>query len=392
MNMILILIIPQGQATFLSSGFTIGDRKPKQAGHHVDIEEKIELISRSPTEEVLTIEELRQLLETNDHLGHYIGFEISGMLHLGNFVVSGFKINDLIKAGLNCQVFLADWHSYINNKFNGDWDKILAATKYYEKAFKFFCPGVKVVVGSELYHNNDEYWRNLLRFSKHMTLNRTLRCMTIMGRSENEKLDLSQYFYAPLQATDIHEIGADIPHGGMDQRKAHILAREIFPKMGWKKPVAVHHHVLMGIAEPIRLATKDKLDQVIASKMSKSKPWTAIFVHDTEVEIKAKLRKAWCPERTVKQNPILELVKYVILHEKSTITVRRPDKFGGSITFENYQELENAYVKGILHPQDLKNSVAEELAELLEPIRQYFEADKEANECLRVVQEAKVTR
>jgi len=143
---------------------------------------------------------------------------------------------------------LAQLHKQTNLK--GDWEKILSATRYYEKAFKFFCPGVEVVIGSELYHNNDTYWRNLLRFSKHMTLSRTLRCMTIMGRSENEKLDLSQYFYPPLQATDIHEIGADIPHGGMDQRKAHILAREVFPKMGWKKPVAVHHHVLMGITEP----------------------------------------------------------------------------------------------------------------------------------------------
>jgi tyrosyl-tRNA synthetase len=358
----------------------------------LDIEEKIELICKPPTEEVLTEGELRQLLETNEHPGHYIGFEISGMLHLGNFVVSGFKINDLIKAGVNCQVFLADWHSFINNKFGGDWSKILAATKYYEKAFKFFCPGVKIVVGSELYHNNDGYWRNLLRFSKHMTLNRTLRCMTIMGRNENEKLDLSQYFYAPLQANDIHEIGADIPQGGMDQRKAHILAREVFPKMGWKKPVAVHHHVLMGIAEPIKLETKDKLEQVIASKMSKSKPWTAIFVHDTEEEIKSKLRKAWCPEKVVEMNPLLEIAKYVIFHEKEDFKIERPAKFGGSVEFQSYGELEKAYAEGKLHPQDLKNGVAEELAALLEPVRRYFETDREAKECLNVVREAKVTR
>jgi tyrosyl-tRNA synthetase len=358
----------------------------------LDIEKKIELICRPPTEEVLTEEELRQLLEANAHPGHYIGFEISGMLHLGNFVVSGFKINDLIKAEVNCQVFLADWHSFINNKFGGDWDKILAATKYYEKAFKFFCPGVKIVVGSELYHNNDGYWRNLLRFSKHMTLNRTLRCMTIMGRNENEKLDLSQYFYAPLQATDIHEIGADMPQGGLDQRKAHILAREVFPKMGWEKPVAVHHHVLMGIAEPVKLETKDKLEQVIASKMSKSKPWTAIFVHDTEAEIKDKLRKAWCPERTVEMNPLLEIAKYVIFHEKEVFKIERPARFGGSVEFQSYSELEKAYAEGKLHPQDLKNGVAEELAALLEPVRRYFETDREAKECLQVVREAKVTR
>lgn len=338
------------------------------------------------------IEEMRQLLETNEHPGHYIGFEISGMLHLGNFIVSGFKINDLLKAGIRCRVFLADWHSFINNKFGGDWNKILSATKYYERAFKFFCPGVEVIVGSELYHNNDAYWRNLLKFSKHMTLNRTLRCMTIMGRSENEKLDLSQYFYPPLQATDIHEIGADIPHGGMDQRKAHILAREIFPKMEWKKPVAVHHHVLMGIAEPIKLETPDKLEQVIASKMSKSKPWTAIFIHDKPEEIKDKLKRAWCPEKTVDMNPILEIAKHVIFHERKSLKIQRPSKFGGAVEFERFEELEEAYAQGNLHPMDLKNSVADEIARILEPIRKYFETDKEAAECLDVVRKTKVTR
>jgi tyrosyl-tRNA synthetase len=378
---------------FLSLAFTLKARNHNQAGKcNLDLEKKIELICRPPTEEVLTMEELRELLETNEHPGHYIGFEISGALHLGNFIVSGFKINDLLKAGVHCQVFFADWHSFINNKFGGDWEKILTATKYYEKAFKFFCPGVEVVVGSELYRNNDEYWRNLLRFSKHMTLSRTLRCLTIMGRNENEKLDLSQYFYPPMQATDVHEIGADIPHGGVDQRKAHILAREIFPRMGWKKPVAVHHHILMGIAEPVKLETGDKLEQVVASKMSKSKPWTAIFIHDTPEEIKAKLRKAWCPERQAEMNPVLEIAKHVVFHENASFTIARPAKFGGNMTFESYEQLEKAYVEGALHPMDLKNGVAEAVSAIIEPVRNYFQTDREAKECADIVREAKVTR
>ena len=358
----------------------------------MDLETKIDLIKKPPTEEILTEQELRELLQTDEHPGHYQGFEISGLLHLGNFIVSGFKINDLLKAGIRCQAYLADWHSFINNKFGGDWDKILAAAKYYEEAFKFFCPGVKIVVGSEMYHNNDEYWRNLLRFSKHMTLSRSLRCMTIMGRNENEKLDLSQYFYAPMQAVDVKEIGADIPHGALDQRKAHILAREIFPKMGWKKPVALHHHVLMGIAEPVKLETKDKLEQVIASKMSKSKPWTAIFVHDTDQQIKEKLRKAWCPEKLVEMNPVLEIVKHVIFHENKTFRIERPAKFGGPIEFENHGELEKTYAQGSLHPQDLKNAVAEGISRIVEPVRKYFEANKQAKEHLETVKKAEITR
>jgi len=358
----------------------------------LDTETKIELIKRPPTEEILVEEELRQLLQTNEHPGHYQGFEISGLLHLGNFVISGFKINDLIKAGVRCQAYLADWHSFINDKFGGDWDKILASTKYYAEAFKFFCPGVKIVVGSDLYHNNDEYWKRLIRFSKHMTLSRTLRCMTILGRTENEKLDLAQYFYPPMQAVDVKEIGADMPHGGLDQRKAHVLAREIFPKMGWEKPVAVHHHLLMGIAKPVELTSKDKLEQVIASKMSKSKPWTAIFIHDTEAQIKEKMKKAWCPERQTEMNPVLEIVKHVIFHENETFKIERSAKFGGSREFLNYGEIEKAYARGELHPQDLKNAVALELVEILEPIRKFFETNSQANEYLEIVKEAQVTR
>ncbi len=358
----------------------------------MDIETKIDLIKKPPTEEILIEEELRQLLQTNEHPGHYQGFEISGLLHLGNLIVSGFKINDFLKAGIKCQVYLADWHSFINNKFDGDWNKILSASKYYDEAFKFFCPGAKIVVGSELYHNNDEYWRNLLRFTKHMTLSRSLRCLTIMGRSENEKLDLSQYFYAPMQAVDVKEIGADIPQGGMDQRKAHVLAREIFPKMGWTKPVAVHHHVLMGIAEPVKLKTKDKLEQVIASKMSKSKPWTAIFIHDTDQQIKEKLRKAWCPEKQVDMNPVLDIAKHVIFHETKVFKIERPAKFSGTVEFENYEELEKAYAQGKLHPEDLKNAVAEEISKIINPIRKYFETNKQAKEHLEVLKEAQITR
>jgi tyrosyl-tRNA synthetase len=358
----------------------------------LDLEKKIELICRPPTEEILVEEELRQLLQTNEQPAHYQGFEVSGLLHLGNLVISGFKINDFLKVGIKCQVYLADWHSFINNKFGGDWNKILSASKYYAEAFKFFCPGAKIVVGSELYHNNDEYWQNLLRFSKHMTLSRSLRCMTIMGRSESEKLDLSQYFYAPMQAVDVKEIGADIPHGGMDQRKAHVLAREIFPKMGWTKPVAVHHHVLMGIAEPVKLKTKDKLEQVIASKMSKSKPWTAIFIHDTDKQINEKLRKAWCPEKQVDMNPVLDMAKHVVFHENKTFKIERPAKFGGTIEFESYQELEEAYAHGGLHPQDLKNAVAEEISKIINPIRKYFETNKQAKEHLEALKQSQVTR
>jgi tyrosyl-tRNA synthetase len=337
----------------------------------LDITTRLELIRRAPTEEIITEPELRQLLETEAHPKHYIGFEISGPLHLGTLFISGHKINDLIRAGCDCKIYLADWHSFINEKLGGSWPDILRGAKYYEEAFKFFCPKARVVLGSELYHHNDDYWKDLMALSRHMTLARTVRCLTIMGRSERERLHLAQYMYPPMQAVDVKYLGPDLPHGGMDQRKAHVLCREIFPKLGWKKPVALHHHLLMGLAPPPQAGSK--LERVVASKMSKSKPWTCIFIHDTAEEIGRKLDKAWCPERQVELNPVIELVRYLIFRHKEVFVLEREQRYGGTREFHSYTELETSYRKGEIHPQDLKVNVARELDEIVSPVRAHFE-------------------
>src|SRR3989337_2977780 len=107
----------------------------------MDIQSRIDLILRKPTEEVVEVEELREIFETNSKPRHYIGLEISGVLHLGSLILTGFKINDFIKAGINTTVFLADWHTFINDKLGGDWNRIRKMARYYAEAFRFFCPG-----------------------------------------------------------------------------------------------------------------------------------------------------------------------------------------------------------------------------------------------------------
>ncbi len=324
----------------------------------MDVETKLDILKSLPTEEIIVEDEMKSLLETNDRPKHYIGFEVSGKMHIGTLILSGMMINRFSKAGFRTTVFLADWHAWINNKLGGDLEKIKLASDYFEEGFKFFCPGVKIVRGSEIY--DGDYWRNVVLFSKKTTLSRTTRCLTIMGRSEKEKLDTAQYFYPSMQAVDIHTLGVDVAHAGMDQRKIHVLAREVFPRLKWKVPVALHHHILPG------LKTNEK--------MSKSKPETAIFIHDSEEDIRRKISKAWCPEKVVSGNPVAELMKYVIIPMKGEVTIERPEKFGGDITVgENFAEL---YEKGEIHPVDLKNNVARLLNEIVSPVREHFNNEK----------------
>ena len=348
----------------------------------MDVTEKVNLVTRDPTEEVVTQDELVNLFNINPHPKHYIGLEISGFLHLGSLILTGYKINDFIKAGVKCTVFLADWHTYINNKLGGDWDRIRMVSKYYADAFKFFCPGVEIVEGSDLYESRKEYWMDLVRFSKNMSLDRTMRSLTIMGRSaDREKIELGQLFYPPMQAVDIHSLDLDILHAGMYQRKIHMLVREIFPKLKWKVPVAVHHHILAGLGEP--QAAQDSESQVISSKMSKSKAASGIFVHDTDEEIAAKFKKAWCPEGMVEKNPVLEIFRYIVFHELDKIMIERPEKFGGDVSYASYRELESDFATKKVHPSDLKAAAGRYMSDIVRPVREKMALSSDLYEAIK---------
>lgn len=343
----------------------------------MDVLEKVDLIEKPPTEEVVTRDELTELFKTNSSPNHYIGLEISGFLHLGSLISTGFKINDFVKAGVNCKIFLADWHTLINDKLGGNWETISKVSKYYQDAFKLVCPDAEIILGSKLYEEKIEYWSELVRFTKHMSIARTMRTLTIMGRSEDDnKIDVAKLLYPAMQAVDIHSLDVDIAHAGMDQRKIHMLVREIFPKMGWKVPVAVHHKLLPGLSKPA-----DPTE--IVGKMSKSDPNSGVFVHNTDEEIKKKISKAWCEEANIENNPLLEIARTVIFHEFSEMNVERPDKFGGNVSYANYEELGSDFANKKLHPGDLKQTVGNYLVKIVSPIRDKLNLSDEIFEAIK---------
>jgi len=346
----------------------------------LDVTEKIAFVTRDPTEEVVTSEELVSLFNTNSHPKHYIGLEISGFLHLGSLILTGFKINDFIKAGVKCSVFLADWHTFINDKLGGNLETIKKVSEYYVDAFRLLCPGIEILQGSKLYDSRKEYWTELIQFAKHMSLSRAMRTLTIMGRTEKDKLDLAQMLYAPMQAVDIHAMDLDIVHSGMDQRKIHMLVREIFPKMKWKVPIAIHHRLLPGLAEPEPASGEDGK---ISSKMSKSKPSSGIFIHDSDDEIRSKIKKSWCPEGIVENNPLLAISRHIILHEFKEILIERPTKFGGNITYTSYAQLELDFSQKKLHPTDLKSMVERYLINIISPLRERINLKEELLETIK---------
>ena len=358
----------------------------------MDLETRMELIS-SVGEEILTQEELKQLLETNDHPIAYDGFEPSGILHIAQGIIRALNVNKMIKAGCKFKFYVADWHAWANNKYGGDLEKINTAGEYFIEVWKacgMQLDNVEFIKANEVVDDKD-YWNKVMKIATHTTVNRILRCGQIMGRSEGDMQNASQILYPCMQAADVFHFDVDICQLGMDQRKVNILARELAPKLGWKKPVAVHHHMLMGLTEPPK-SDLTGVEQKIEMKMSKSKPDTAVFMDDSAEEVARKIKKAYCPEQQIENNPMIEYAKYIIFEKVKTMKIERPEKFGGDLEVTGYDELYKIYSAGELHPMDLKNAVTMYINNFLDPVREHFEKNKKAKELHELVKQYAITR
>lgn len=379
---------------------------------NMNIKEKLNLITRN-TEEIIGLEELEKMLTADEILKHYIGFEISGRIHLGTGIMSMMKVKDLHDAGVECSVFLADWHAWINDKLGGDKEVIKEiGVGYFQEGMRLCYQlvggnpdDIKFVLGSELYHHNDEYWQTFIDVSKNLTLARVIKSTTIMGRNQGETMPFAWLIYPPMQVADIFIQGINLAHAGLDQRKAHVIAREVALKLKYSslknkagekiKPVALHHHLILGLTKPDiwPIIDKENLQEIWSQmKMSKSKPDSAVFIDDNEEDIRRKVTKAFCPEGEIKFNPILDWVKHIIFpNTKNNLIIKRDEKYGGEVKYEKYEDLENDFKNKKLYPTDLKNFVAEWLVDFLRPVREHFSFGKakEMKEYLEKIQAKK---
>ncbi|MFA9288257.1 MAG: tyrosine--tRNA ligase [Weeksellaceae bacterium] len=358
----------------------------------MDIEDKMKLI-REVGEEIITEEDLKKLFSSDEKLIAYDGFEPSGQMHIAQGILRTININKMTKTGIKFKMWVADWHAFANNKMGGDMDKIQLVGRYFIEVWKacgMDLDNVEFVWASELLKDPD-YWKLVLQIAKTNSINRFVRTAEIMGREESMDLTAAQIIYPCMQCADIFMLGAKITQLGMDQRKVNMLAREVGPQLGYWKPVVVSHHMLMGLGTPAT-ETEDKTKRTIELKMSKSKPDTSIFMTDTSEDIKRKVSKAWCPEGEIKENPILEYCKYILFEKYDTLTIERPEKWGGNIVVKSYAELEEKFASKEIHPLDLKATVTAKLDELLEPVRKHFEENEEAKKLLAEVKALQITR
>ena len=285
---------------------------------------RLELVKRN-VQEIVTEEELEELLNRKEVPCAYVGYEPSGKIHMGH-VLTVNKLIDLQKAGFKVIVLLADIHAYLNRK--GTLEEVRKVADYNRRCFVALGLDEKktdFVYGSD-YQFGAEYMLNVLKLSRAVTLNRARRSMDEVGRAMDDPT-VSQMVYPLMQAVDIAMLKVDVAVGGIDQRKIHMLARENLKSIGFKTPVCIHTPILIGLD---------------GTKMSSSKD-NFISVDDTGEEIHRKFKKAYCKIGDLENNPILAILRYHIFPRYEIVVIERPEKFGGNLIYTSYYEMETRF-------------------------------------------------
>ncbi len=330
----------------------------------MNVQERFNLIKRN-TQEIITEGELKAILEEKKHPTSYWGTATTGRIHIG-YLIPLLKIADFLKAGFKFKILLADLHAYLDDQ-KSPWELLDARSVYYQEiisavfsALKVDTSGLIFVRGRD-FQTNSEYVLDVLKMSTLTTLSRTKRAAAEVVRFGKEP-KMGGFFYPLMQTEDIPALGVDITFSGQDQRQIYMLSRELLPQIGYKKPACVFTPMLPGLT---------------GAKMSSSDEKSKIDLLDDKKLLIKKIGSAYCKEGEVKDNGILAFVEHFIFPFKNSFEIERPEKFGGNKRYEKFETLKKDFVAKKLHPMDLKNSVAKELNELLDPVKVKFEKRKD---------------
>ncbi|AGN02636.1 tyrosyl-tRNA ligase [Salinarchaeum sp. Harcht-Bsk1] len=323
--------------------------------------EAYELLSRNAVE-VVTDEEARELAADPEGKRAYVGYEPSGALHLGHLLTAN-KLIDLQKLGMEVVVLLADVHAYLNGK--GTFEELHETAEAMQAQFLAYGldpDQTEFVYGSD-FQLEEDYVLDVHQLSVETSLNRAQRAMAEI--QSGETASVAHVVYPIMQALDIEYLDLDLAIGGIDQRKVHMLHREGMPEMGYDVRPCLHTPIIADLETGVgKMSASEGID---------------ITMEDSTEDLEEKINAAYCPptrdpeptdEGEDREHPVLQLFQYHVFPRFESVTVERPDEYGGNVTYDSYEALATALDTGELHPADAKSALASALDELIAPGRE----------------------
>ncbi|OJJ44435.1 hypothetical protein ASPZODRAFT_101537 [Penicilliopsis zonata CBS 506.65] len=331
---------------------------------------RYDLISENLAE-VLNPEIIEKILAEGRNPRIYWGTATTGRPHTGYFVPA-IKLAQLLAAGCDVVVLLADIHGFLDN-LKAPLELVESRAKYYAKVITAILESVGVpteklefILGSS-YQKSPDYVMDVYRMASLVSEHDAKKAgAEIVKQSDNAPL--SGLLYPILQVLDEEHLKVDAQLGGVDQRKLFVAAKEWLPKLGYRERAHLINPMVAGLS---------------GGKMSSSVQDSKIDLLDSAESISKKIRKAESAPKVVEGNGIVALVEYILLpaaalRGRKEFRVERRD--AEPLIYTDIKQLHDDYMNDVLTPQLLKPAVAEGLVSLMAPIQAAYQASPEWQE------------
>ena len=144
------------------------------------------------------------MISRKDLFRCYDGFEPSGRMHIAQGIMKSINVNKITKAGGIFIFWVADWFALLNNKMDGDLDKIRTVGRYFVEVWKAAGMDLANVqflwASDEINKRAEEYWSLVIDISRKFNITRVKKCSQIMGRAEGDDMPTSNILYPACNA------------------------------------------------------------------------------------------------------------------------------------------------------------------------------------------------
>ncbi|KAJ5676506.1 tyrosyl-tRNA synthetase [Penicillium maclennaniae] len=334
-------------------------------------EEQLALINENLAE-VLNPEIIEDVLNKGETLKIYWGTATTGAPHCGYFVPI-MKIAQLLKAGANVKILLADVHAFLDN-LKAPIELVEYRAKYYRFAITALLKACNVpveklefVLGSS-YQLSAKYTMDTYRACSITSTHDCAKAGSeVVKQSDNPPL--SGLIYPILQALDEEYLDVHCQFGGVDQRKIFALAKDLLPKLGYSGRAHIMNPIVQSLS---------------GGKMSSSDANSKIDLLDTPEIVGRKVKKANAPPKQVEDNGLLAFTEHVLLPASSLLDEERlfkvEQKEGEPLVYRDIESMKKDYAADVLTPQLLKPAVTAALCRLLAPIQKEYQESTEWQE------------
>lgn len=337
-------------------------------------EDRYSLITKNLKEFIGNETQIKAIIEKRP-LNIYWGTAPTGRIHVGYFIPL-LKIADLVKAGCNVKILIADLHAYLDSN-KTQLNKLEVRTRYYqtmiEEILKFLDVDISKItfVTGRSYQLTSEYTFDVYKLMSKTKLSQAKHAGSEVVKSDDDPLT-NGLIYPMLQALDEVYLKVDGQLGGVDQRKIFMYARDFLPKIGYKQKRV---HLMTPLVSALRHNSKTVTDD---DKMSSSNLNGKIDLLDESGTIRKKINRTFCIPGDVDDNSLLELLQMVIFplleYKNQLFIVNRNEEHGGPVRFDSFNAVKQSFLEEQLYPADLKLGIYETLNDILQHFRIAFSA------------------